>query len=101
MTAEIEIQEQRAKRREARAERKERALREERPDHADRGSVSRKMRGMRGQLKDTKNHQRGKKQFEVFLGGLHNEQCSFYDPIKKNKVAFCKFGALVIPKKMY
>ena len=29
-------------------------------------------------------HQRGLQQFEVFLGGLHNEECSFYNPIKKN-----------------
>ena len=33
-------------------------------------------------------HQRGLQQFEVFIGGLHNEECSFYNPIKKNKVAF-------------
>ena len=26
----------------------------------------------------------------MFLGGLHNEECSFYNPIKKNKVAFFK-----------
>ena len=26
----------------------------------------------------------------MFLGGLHNEECSFYNPIKKNKVAFSK-----------
>ena len=35
-------------------------------------------------------HERGLQQFEVFLGGLHNEECSFYNPIKKNKVAFFK-----------
>ena len=35
-------------------------------------------------------NERGLKQFEVFLGGLHNEECSFYNPIKKNKVAFFK-----------
>ena len=31
---------------------------------------------------------RYQQQFEVFLGGLHNEECSFYIPINKNKVAF-------------
>ena len=35
-------------------------------------------------------HERGLQQFEVFLGGLHNVICSFYNPIKKNKVAFFK-----------
>ena len=35
-------------------------------------------------------NERGLQQFEVFLGGLHNEECSFYNPIKKNKVAFFK-----------
>ena len=35
-------------------------------------------------------HQRGLQQFEVFLGGLHNKECSFYNPIKKNKVVFFK-----------
>ena len=35
-------------------------------------------------------HQRGLQQFEVFLGGLHNEECAFYNPIKKNTVAFFK-----------
>ena len=30
------------------------------------------------------NNQRGLQQFEVFLGGLHNEECSLYNPIKKN-----------------
>ena len=35
-------------------------------------------------------HQRGLQQFEMFLGGLHNEEYSFYNPIKKNKVAFFK-----------
>ena len=28
-------------------------------------------------------HHRGLQQFEVFLGGLHNEECSFYNSIKK------------------
>ena len=41
------------------------------------------------QLVDT-HHQRGLQQFEVFLSGRHNEECSFYNPIKKNKVAFFK-----------
>ena len=35
-------------------------------------------------------HQIGLQQFQLFLGGLHNEECSFYNPIKKNKVAFFK-----------
>ena len=35
-------------------------------------------------------HERGLQQFEVFLGGLHNEEWSFYNPIKNNKVAFFK-----------
>ena len=35
-------------------------------------------------------HQRGLQQFDVFLGGLHNEGCSFYNPIKKIKAAFFK-----------
>ena len=35
-------------------------------------------------------HQRELQQFEVFLGGFHNEECSFYNPIKKNKDAFFK-----------
>ena len=35
-------------------------------------------------------HKRGLQQFKVFLGGLHNEECSFYNPIKKIKVAFFK-----------
>ena len=41
------------------------------------------------QLVDT-HLQKGLQQFEVFLGGLQNEECSFYNPIKKNKVAFFK-----------
>ena len=41
------------------------------------------------QLVDT-HDQRGLQQFEVFLSGRHNEECSFYNPIKKNKVAFFK-----------
>ena len=35
-------------------------------------------------------HQIGLQQFEVSLGGLHNEECSLYNPMKKNKVAFFK-----------
>ena len=35
-------------------------------------------------------HQRGLQQFDEFLGGLHNEDCSFYNPITNNKVAFFK-----------
>ena len=29
-------------------------------------------------------HQRVLQQFEVFIGDLHNEECSFYNPIKMN-----------------
>ena len=36
----------------------------------------------------TTHHQRGLKQVDVFLGGLHKEECVFYNPIKKNKGAF-------------
>ena len=35
-------------------------------------------------------HHRGLQQFDVFLCGLHNEECSFYNPIKKNKVDLFK-----------
>ena len=35
-------------------------------------------------------HQREFQQFEVFIGGVHNEECSFYNPIKNNKVGFFK-----------
>ena len=37
-------------------------------------------------------HQRGLQQFEVFLGGISNEECSFYNPIKKQGCF-----ALVVP----
>ena len=47
-------------------------------------------------------HHRGLQQFEVFLGGLHNEECSFYNSIKKNKlVALSKSSALVVPRKRH
>ena len=37
-------------------------------------------------------HQRGQQKFESFMKGLQNEEdnCPFYQPIKKNKVAFFK-----------
>ena len=45
-------------------------------------------------------HQRGLQQFEVFLDGLHNEECSFYNPIKKTKLlSLNKSSALVVPRK--
>ena len=47
-------------------------------------------------------HQRGLQQFEMFIGGLHNEECSFYNSIKKTKLlSLSKSSTLVVPRKRH